>query len=86
MTLTINGLVIFNAEYDLGDLASMELQRHFAEEVIWVLGAFLIVADEFEDFARAIQEKLIHEINGPLFANDHRMFETQIAGAFAGDK
>lgn len=66
--ITINGLVIYNQEYDLGELASIDLRQHFANHVIGGPGAFLMVADDFDDFARAIRKKLVREITGPLFS------------------
>ncbi|MBZ0218220.1 MAG: DUF1194 domain-containing protein, partial [Fimbriimonadaceae bacterium] len=68
--IVINGLVIYNEELelDLGALASISLRRHYQDNVIGGAAAFLMVADDFEDFARAIREKLIREIMGPPIA------------------
>lgn len=68
--IIINGLVIYNEELelDLGKLASISLRQHYQDFVIGGPAAFLLVADDFEDFARAIREKLIREILGPPIA------------------
>lgn len=62
--ITINGLVIFNEEYDLGALAEVDLIQHYSNRVIGGNGAFLMVAESFEDFRDAIRRKLIREILG----------------------
>lgn len=68
--ITINGLVIYNEalELDLGKLASISLRQHYRDNVIGGPAAFLMIADDFDDFARAIQEKLVREIMGPPIA------------------
>ena len=63
--ITINGLPIvndrgvFNSRFYLPDL-----DRYYLGCVIGGPGAFLVVANSFEDFARAIRRKLILEIAG----------------------
>lgn len=52
--ITINGLPIL----DFGD----GLEDYFRRSVIGGLGAFVIAADGFDDFARAVVRKLIREI------------------------
>ena len=64
--MTINGLVIYSQEYDLGDLANMAILAHYRFRVIGGPGAFIEVAEDFEDFARAIRRKLLREIGGFL--------------------
>ncbi len=66
--MIINGLVIYNEEYDLGELAQISVREHYENYVIGGAAAFLMVANDFEDFARAIREKLIREIIGPPIA------------------
>ncbi len=53
--VTINGLAIL----DFAD----DLVEHFREEVIGGPGAFVIAANGFEDFARAVLKKLLLELN-----------------------
>ena len=53
--VTINGLAI--EEFKLG------LIEHFRDEVIGGSGAFVLAADGFDDFARAVVKKLLQELN-----------------------
>jgi hypothetical protein len=53
---TINGLAILNEDPGL--------DRYYAEHVIGGMGAFLLTVESFEDFARAIRDKLLKEISG----------------------
>ena len=62
--ITINGLVIFNEEYDLGELAEVDLIQHYSNKVVGGNGAFLMTAKSFQDFRQAIRAKLIREILG----------------------
>ena len=66
--ITINGLVIFNKEYDLGELAEIDLIQHYSNRVIGGPGAFLMTAQNFEDFREAILNKLLREILGTTTA------------------
>jgi len=66
--ITINGLVIFSEEHDLGALAHVELRRHFETSVIGGIGSFLIEAEDFPAFETAIRIKLIREIAGSVFS------------------
>jgi len=52
--ITINGLPILGAE--------PFVDRYYRDSVIGGPGAFLIVARDFEDFARAVLEKLLNEL------------------------
>jgi Protein of unknown function (DUF1194) len=54
--VTINALAILNEQPDL--------DRYFQDHVIGGLGAFVVTALDYEDFARAIRLKLIEEIQG----------------------
>ncbi len=56
--VTINGLAI--EDFDLG------LVDHFREEVIGGPGAFVVAANGFDDFARAVRKKLLQELNVAL--------------------
>lgn len=62
--ITINALIIFSDEHDLGDLARFELQGHFIEKVIGGPGAFMLSAHHYHNFAEGIRKKLIREIIG----------------------
>jgi len=54
--ITINALAIVNEQPDL--------DRYFQDHVIGGVGAFVVRATDYEDFARAIRFKLIEEIQG----------------------
>ncbi len=60
----INGLVIRGAEPDP--------VAHFEREVIAGPGAFVEVAEDFEDYPRAILRKLLREIDRPLAVSEAR--------------
>jgi hypothetical protein len=59
--ITVNGLVILNEE--------PQLDHYYLHRVIGGPGAFVLPADDFEDFARAIRMKLIREIEGTMVAS-----------------
>lgn len=62
--VTVNGLAILNEE--------PQLMSYYAERVIGGPGAFVMHADDYEDFGRAIRMKLIREIEGSLMAESDR--------------
>jgi hypothetical protein len=63
--ITINGLPIMNDRPTMGGLPPMpNLDLYFRDCVIGGPRAFLVVAESFEDFARAVLRKLIMEIAG----------------------
>lgn len=63
--ITVNGLPIINGRPTLGGWPQMpELDLYYRDCVIGGPGAFMIVAEGFEDFARAIRRKLVLEIAG----------------------
>lgn len=66
--ITINGLVIYATDYDLGELADIELHQHYVQRVIGGPGAFVMEARNYGDFAQSIRRKLLREINGPAVA------------------
>jgi Protein of unknown function (DUF1194) len=66
--MIINGLVIYNDDSDIDEIAHINLRAHYRDHVIGGPAAFLMTANGFEDFARAIREKLIREIIGPPLA------------------
>lgn len=67
--ITINGLVIHQQDYSLGELANIDLREHYANNVIGGPGAFMMTASDFEDFRVAIRRKLVREIIGPVSAS-----------------
>ena len=60
--VTINGLPIVNDRPNFGVMPTQDLEEHFRTSVIGGLGAFLIVAEDFQAFGDAIRRKLIQEI------------------------
>ena len=55
--ITVNGLAILNEEPDL--------DRYYLAGVVGGPGSFLVTAEDYEAFARAIERKLYFEITGP---------------------
>ena len=66
--ITVNGLVIYSEDFDLGALANIDVATHYASDVIGGPGAFMMTADDFADFQIAIRRKLVREISGPATA------------------
>jgi hypothetical protein len=63
--ITINGLPIVNDRQGPGSTRNIkDLDRYYRDCVIGGTGAFMIVANNFKDFATAIKRKLIFEIAG----------------------
>ena len=62
--MTINGLAIVNGRSNFGRVPMPNLDLYYRHCVIGGPGAFVIVANGFADFARAIRRKLILEIAG----------------------
>ncbi len=62
--VTINGLAIVNEQENLG--------RYYREHVIGGPGAFVIVAADYADFARAMRQKLLEEISNRPTADRQR--------------
>jgi hypothetical protein len=63
--ITINGLPIVNSRLQISGMKQMPNYAHyFADCVIGGGNAFLVIANDYEDFARAIKKKLIFEIAG----------------------
>jgi hypothetical protein len=62
--ITINGLPIINDRPGPGGARAIrDLDRYYKECVVGGPGAFMEVATSFDDFARAIQRKLVFEIS-----------------------
>lgn len=60
--VTVNGLPILNRSFP-------DLDQYYYENVIYGPGAFVVKAENFEDFSRAIREKLWREIAPPIAFN-----------------
>lgn len=57
--ITVNALVVGGSDMD------RELIRWFQSEVVRGPGSFLMVADGYEDYARAMEQKLLRELGQP---------------------
>ncbi len=82
--ITINGLPIVNDKPSrFGRRQIPNLDYYYTDCVIGGQGAFIIVANGFEDYARAVRRKLILEIAGAMPAKKP---ETGIIPAFAQNR
>ena len=69
--ITVNGLVIGVDDPELGDIRQAEiaeLSSYFRAEVIVGPDSFVQTAIEFADYARAMRDKLIRELEGLVFS------------------
>lgn len=57
--ITVNGLVVNAADFE----GEVGLIAFYQGEVLHGPGAFMIVADGFEDYARAMRDKLVREVS-----------------------
>lgn len=64
--IVINGLPILTQNYEA---SFYDLKAYYREQVIVGPGAFIEVADDYGDFARAFRHKLLRELN-PLFSRN----------------
>lgn len=60
--ITINGLPIINDRPTFGRLPPVPLDVYYRDSVIGGAGAFLVVAEDFDDFRKAVLRKLVREI------------------------
>ncbi|MDB5414173.1 MAG: hypothetical protein JWR10_2508 [Rubritepida sp.] len=60
--IIINGLPIINDRPTFGRMPSLPLDQYFQQNVIGGVGAFMIVAEDFDAFGTAVRRKLIREI------------------------
>lgn len=61
--ITVNGLVIGGSA---GGDEAPELARFYAEEVLHGPGAFMVIAEGFGDYTRAMRTKLVRELGGGI--------------------
>lgn len=64
--IVINGLPVMMNRTNFGRPPDTGLDRYYEESVIGGPGSFMIAAESFEDFGRAVRSKLIREISAPL--------------------
>jgi hypothetical protein len=76
--VTINGLPILNTEMGLFSRFNIgSLDLYYRDCVIGGTGAFLVVAADFNDFARAVRRKLVLEIAGVQPPPTHGVIRVQ---------
>ncbi|MBT8411837.1 MAG: DUF1194 domain-containing protein [Octadecabacter sp.] len=63
--VTVNGLVINAADFE----GEVNLIAYYAQEVIYGPGAFVEIANGFEDFARTMEVKLVRELGVRIFGS-----------------
>jgi hypothetical protein len=64
--IVVNGLPVMMNRTNFGRPPDLSLDKYYEENVIGGPGAFMIVADTFEHFSRAVRTKLVREISAPL--------------------
>jgi Protein of unknown function (DUF1194) len=62
--MVINGLPVMMNRTNFGRPPDLTLDKYYEENVIGGPGAFMIVADNFDQFGRAVRTKLVREISG----------------------
>lgn len=65
--VTVNGLVVNAAEF----ASETQLIEFYRDEVLWGPGAFMEVAQGFEDYERAMRRKLERELTPPVIGAMH---------------
>lgn len=62
--IVINGLPVMMNRTNFGRPPDLMLDKYYEENVIGGPGSFIIVADNFDHFSRAVRTKLVREISG----------------------
>lgn len=62
--IVINGLPVMMNRNNFGRPPDLMLDKYYEENVIGGAGAFMVVADNFEQFGRAVRTKLVREVSG----------------------
>ena len=62
--VVINGLPVMMNRTNFGRPPDTGLDKYYEENVIGGPGSFMILAENFDDFGRAVRSKLIREISG----------------------
>jgi hypothetical protein len=62
--IVINGLPVMMNRTNFGRPPDLTLDKYYEENVIGGSGSFMIVADNFDHFGRAVRTKLVREISG----------------------
>ncbi|MDB5490052.1 MAG: hypothetical protein JWQ58_3767 [Reyranella sp.] len=61
--IVVNGLPVMMNRNNFGRPPDLELDKYYEENVIGGPGSFMIVADNFDHFGRAVRTKLVREIS-----------------------
>lgn len=62
--IVVNGLPVMMNRTNFGRPPDLTLDKYYEENVIGGPGSFIIVADNFDHFGRAVRTKLVREISG----------------------
>jgi len=62
--IVVNGLPVMMNRSNFGRPPDLSLDKYYEESVIGGAGSFMIVADDFDQFGRAVRTKLVREISG----------------------
>jgi Protein of unknown function (DUF1194) len=62
--IVINGLPVMMNRTNFGRPPDLMLDKYYEENVVGGPGSFIIVADTFEHFGRAVRNKLVREVSG----------------------
>ena len=62
--IVVNGLPVMMNRTNFGRPPDLTLDKYYEENVIGGPGSFMIVADNFDHFGRAVRTKLVREISG----------------------
>jgi hypothetical protein len=62
--IVVNGLPVMMNRTNFGRPPDLSLDKYYEENVIGGPGSFMIVADDFDQFGRAVRTKLVREISG----------------------
>jgi hypothetical protein len=61
--IVVNGLPVMMNRNNFGRPPDLTLDKYYEENVIGGPGSFMIVADNFDHFGRAVRTKLVREIS-----------------------
>jgi hypothetical protein len=62
--IVVNGLPVMMNRTNFGRPPDLNLDKYYEENVIGGPGSFMIVADTFDQFGRAVRTKLVREVSG----------------------
>lgn len=78
--ITINGLAVVNGRADAnGNLPLPDLDLYYRDCVVGGFGAFVVVANSFQEFGDAIRRKLVSEIAGQIPSREPRILPAKLS-------